>query len=180
MSETKLHIHSIIVHAVVAFGPLSAAALVLKTCLAGSSGALPLTFDILEKLGVAVIFLVSLPSLVTGVLDRNKMYAVWSSTHRMKMAFSVFLILATLAEASAWFFPGISKAPLSAYGLAVMGLNNLLIFLLAALGLKITLGRQSLEKTSYTPDLFNKVKKVDILDLVREHVREKPKIVDFQ
>ncbi|GAB4434562.1 MAG: hypothetical protein OHK0040_05560 [bacterium] len=64
-------------------------------------------------------------------------------------------------------------------GLLIYVANIVVIFFLSFYGLKITLGRQSLAKTSYIPDFFNKEKPVDILKEAGEYIKEKPKRVDF-
>ena len=184
MYAKKLHLHSMIVHAVIAFGPLAAIALIFKeqgVTLGAGADVSAQAWNILEKLSIVMMFLIGLLSLVTGIGDRNKVYGKWQSTHIIKLWCTLLLMGALAIEILYWFCPTEGATGLfSLYGALVVVANNLLILVLSAAGLKITLGRQSLEGTSYVPDLFNKQARRDILDEVRAYIHEEPKIVDFE
>jgi hypothetical protein len=64
-------------------------------------------------------------------------------------------------------------------GLAIVIGNNVVAFALSFYGLRITLGRQGIGSTSYTPDM-DREPTVDILDVVAEHAHEPAKIIDVQ
>jgi len=180
MFEKKLHLHSMIVHAIIALGPLAALALIFRVndiTLGFMSSA---AWNIIEKASILLIFLISLPSLVTGIGDRNKMYGKWHSTHIIKLWFTFFLIGASSVEILAWGCTSETTTFLYVYGALVVVANNLFILVLSAYGLKISMGRQSFEGTSYVPDLFNKTARRDILDDVRVYMKEKAKLVDIE
>ncbi|NLN62973.1 MAG: hypothetical protein GX146_08850 [Myxococcales bacterium] len=184
MFEKKLHLHSMMVHAIVAFGPLAALAFLLKgydVVLGGGIEISGQAFAILEKVAIIMMFLISLLAVFTGLSDRNDVYGKWHSTHHIKLWSSLLLIGALGFEMVHWFCADPNAtAMFSLYGGLVVIANNVLIALLSIFGLKITLGRQSLAGTSYVPDLFNKEARRDILDEVRVNVREEAKVVDFE
>jgi hypothetical protein len=69
-------------------------------------------------------------------------------------------------------------AALSPVGALVVGANPCLAFLLAAYGVKMTLGRQSLARTSYVPDL-RRDPPVDVLAVNAARMTEPPDVVDI-
>jgi len=180
MFEKKLHLHSMIVHAIIALGPLAALALIFRLNDVTLGFMSAEAWNIIEKASIIMIFLISLPSLVTGIGDRNKMYGKWHSTHIIKLWFTIFLIVSTAVEILAWGCTADSSAFHMVYGALVIGANNLFIAVLSMFGLKITMGRQSLEGTSYVPDLFNKTARRDVLEEVRVYMKEKAKLVDIE
>ena len=128
---------------------------------------------------LAGMFLIALPSLWTGITERNHMYVNWPKSHRIKLVLSVLLVVLLSIEIG-----GIlaSEAPLrlgSWLGMAVVVLNCVVVFLLSAFGLRITLGRQSFGRTSYVPDMdFDPP--MNILDCVADFAGEPPKLIDVR
>lgn len=167
-----------LIHVVVALAPIAAVAyLFCKLQLQFY------TFDRSTWAGLSVfslvmMFLVAIPSTLTGVFERGHMYAKWHSTHKLKLVLSLALVCALLVELLLLLNAGLEGALFSLLGVMIIILNNVLTFFLCVYGLKITLGRQSLERTSYTPDLF-KEEPFDILVSAGEHRKEEPKYLDL-
>jgi hypothetical protein len=111
---------------------------------------------------------------LSGILERSHAYVTWSATHRAKLALSLVLLGLVAGELAmlAGVLPG---APLR---VMVVAVNPVVAFLLSALGLKMTLGRQSLARTSYRPDLSKKPP-VDVLAINAVHLGEPPDVVDI-
>jgi len=175
MNYKSRHFHSIIVHVTTAFALLAAISFYCWS--------MDITFlmmkasewRLLTLISLFVLFLTSFPAAVSGVFETNKMYPVWHKTHKIKLTLSVLIFVLSLIEIVAILklYDGVLL------GLSVYFINNIIVLMLSYYGLKITLGRQSFAKTSYTPDFFNKEKPYDILDEVRGYIKEKPKRVDF-
>jgi len=180
MFQKKLHLHSMIVHAIIALGPLAALALIFKQNSVTLGFMSETAWNIIEKASILMMFLIAIPSLITGLGDRDKIYGKWQSTHIVKLWATLFLIGATAVEILAWGCTAQTCTFNMVYGDLVVVANNLFIFVLSVYGLKITLGRQSIEGTSYVPDLFNKEARRDILDDVRAYMKDEAKFVDFE
>lgn len=168
-----------LVHAVIGLAPLAAAAFVLEVRSVTVAGIEPGAWALLLRGALAGMLLISLPSVWTGISERNHMYVNWPPSHRVKFALSVVLVLLVALELG-----GIlaSDGPLrlgSWLGLAVVALNCVVVFLLSAFGLRITLGRQSWGGTSYLADMdFDPP--VDILDCVADFAGDPPKLIDVR
>jgi hypothetical protein len=166
------------VHSLLALAPLAALAFILVNLRIEFFSFQIKTWDLIVKFSVVVIFLLSIPSLVSGIAERNKMYAKWHFTHKVKTILSVLLVLATFLELIGLILSEISGGLLTWLGLGIICINNVLCFLLSYFGLKITLGRQSLKKPSYVPDLFQEGSQ-DILEKAGQYAKEEPKFVDI-
>ncbi len=175
MNHKNRHFHSIVVHAVVAFSIMAAFSLF---CLEKGLEFLMMTereWQLLMVLSVFVVFVTSVPATISGIFETNKMYAKWHNTHKIKLFFSIIILLFSLFE-----FIAILRGQINIFVkfLLYFG-NNILVFCLTHYGLKITLGSQSLSGTSYVPDFFSREKPLDILKEAELYVNEKPKRVDF-
>lgn len=183
MEYKKLHIHSMIVHAIMALTPIAALSHVLSFFNITVLGIDSIGFKYLTFFSILVIFILSLPSMLSGISEIMPMYMRWHRSHRMKVFLSILLIIGTLYELFK-IGKGFVQSPCVNCGQTIFTFcsflivifNNIVVFLLSYYGLKKSLGRQSFEGTSYVPDFFNKVKPVDILELVKEEIKEKRKI----
>lgn len=175
MNNNNRHFHSIIVHPIVA---LSLVAAFSYFCMNNGIELLRMgrmEWQLLCFISLSLIFLLSVPATLSGVFETNKMYAKWHNTHKIKLFLSVLLFLLSLTEIFLFF----NYDAVFLTGLLIYVANIVVIFFLSFYGLKITLGRQSLARTSYIPDFFNKDNPVDILKEAGEYIKEKPKRVDF-
>ncbi len=177
MNEHPVHLHSIMVHAVIGLAPLAAAAFVLRSAdvVFGSLG--PDVWTLLLRGALAAILVIAVPSTVTGVSERNHMYATWHRTHRAKLWLSVALIALTGFACAALFSTTDGLRIASVVGAVVVVGNPIVVFLLSFYGLRITLGRQGLGRTSYVPDT-DRTPPVDILEVVGGWTQEDAKLVD--
>lgn len=177
MAGNRLHLHSMVVHSVVALVLLAASAFVLeaRSVVIGRFGddlwAVMLRGSLLGVLALAV------PSIVTGIADRDHMYANWHPSHRAKLILSFALTLLVVAELIWLLAAPESPRLLSGLGAAVVLANVMTTAALASLGLRITLGRQSLGRSSYVPDMYRKPP-LDILDSVAAGIAEEAKLID--
>jgi hypothetical protein len=175
MHVRKLHLHSMLVHAVMAAVPLAAVAFVLESLDITVGGFGPDVWRLLVRAGLVVTLVVALPSTLSGVLERGHMYVTWHRTHQVKLVLSLALVVLVAAEFAALL--GSSGAgPWS--GAAIVVGNPILAALLSAFGLKMTLGRQSLARTSYRADLFADPP-VDVLAINAGAVAEPPDLIDI-
>lgn len=175
MNSKNRHFHSIVVHPVVAFTMVAIVSFFCKSYKIEFLNLGVTEWHLLLTISLVIVFTASFPATISGVFETNKMYAKWHSTHKMKLSLSVLLILVSFIELYAVFYELNSLLVET----LLYFINCIIIFLLSCFGLKITLGRQSLEKTSYIPDFFNKEKRLDILEEAKEYIKEKPKRVDF-
>ncbi len=181
MFRKKLHLHSMIVHVIAALAPLAAVAFIL---LKTDTPVLSFTNDtwaVFVNLSIPIMFIVSLPSIMTGIFERGHIYAKWHSAHKIKLFSSVVLVLALIGEM--WLLlpvnGGLEGAQLMGpLGILIIIVNNIANVFLGVYGLKISLGRQGLSSTSYEPDLFKK-EPFDILTRVGQYTKEKPKYIDL-
>lgn len=178
MGKQKLHLHSMMVHSIVAFSPISAIAYILFQLKIDIFFFDTSTWNFLTVFAISVMLLVLVPSAVTGVFERNRVYANWHSTHKIKAGLSFVLALFLILELTIIKSHGLGDPLVSLIGLLVIIGNNLVVFSLSAYGLKITLGRQSIARTSYQPDLFKK-EPLDILVLAGENKKEEAKYYDI-
>jgi FtsH-binding integral membrane protein len=179
VEHRPLHLHSILVHAAVALAPLAAGAFVLEASSSTVFGIGPAVWTFLLRGSLIGLFLIALPSIATGISERNHMYVNWPPSHRIKLTLSLALVLLVGFELVAVLA---SDAPLqlrSWLALAVIVGNCAVVFALSAYGLRITLGRQSLARTSYQPDMdFDPP--MNILDCVAEFAADPPKLIDVR
>jgi len=170
------HLHSMVVHAVVALVVVAAGAFVLLatgTQIAGRGGALWTVLLWASLIGVVAI---SVPATLTGISARDRVYATWHPSHRVKMALSLVLIVLVTTELAVLALGG--RVELASWlGLAVVPGNLAVVAGLAHYGLRLTLGSQSLARTSYLPDMWREPP-VDILDEVATVILEPPRSVN--
>lgn len=167
------------VHGVVAFAPLAALSLVLESAGTTVGPAGPEVWALLLTGSLLGMVILAVPSTVSGITERNHMYAGWPPSHRAKLVLSVALLLLVVGELMA-----LGRAPgppvlVSWLGLAVIVGNCCVVFGLSYFGLKITLGRQGLGGTSYLPDM-DLQPPIDILSAVAEYSGDSPKLIDVQ
>ncbi len=167
------------VHAAIAMAPLAAAAMVLEIRSIAVAGIGPEVWGFLFRGSLIGMLLIALPSIVTGISERNHMYVNWPPSHRIKLALSIVLVALVGFELVEVFGSEGSLRIGSALGVAVIIGNCAVVFALSAYGLRITLGRQSLARTSYQPDMdFDPP--MNILDCVAEFAEDPPKLIDVQ
>jgi len=168
-----------VVHAVVAFAPLAAASFVLW---AGDTTVLsvgPETWSFLLRVALVGLLTFALPATVTGVSERNRVYANWLPSHRAKLVLSMLLVALVSIELIAL---GYSTGPPRLFSwltLAIVVGNCVLVLGLSYFGLRITLGRQALARTSYQPDM-DWEPPLDILACVADFAADPPKLIDVQ
>jgi hypothetical protein len=168
-----------LVHAVIALAPLAAVSFVLDVSAATVGGIEAGVWRLLLWVALVGMLIVALPATLTGVSERNHLYANWPPSHRAKLALSVVLIVMVSAEIVAlWSGPG-GHGVMSWLGLAIVIGNCGVAVALSYYGLRITLGRQGVGSTSYVSDM-DRDPPVDILELVAEHAHEPPKMIDVQ
>lgn len=178
MPERSLHFHSMVVHAVIALAAVGALAFVLDGAGAAVGPVGGATWAFLWRAALVGVLLAALPATLSGITERNHMYANWHPSHRAKLLLSVVLLGLVVAELAALTTtPGPARVT-SPLGLAVVVGNPLACLALSFYGLRITLGRQSLAATSYVADL-DREPAVDVLASVAVHVAEKAKITEI-
>ena len=179
MEHRPVHLHSMLVHAVIALAPLAAAAMILEASSVNLGGIGPAVWAFLFRGSLIGMLLIALPSILTGISERNHLYVNWPPSHRMKLALSVVLVVLVGFELVTVFG---SDNPLqlgSGLALAVIVGNCAVVFALSAYGLRITLGRQSLGRTSYKPDMdFDPP--MNILECVADFAGDPPKLIDVR
>ena len=179
MDHRPVHLHAMLVHAAIALAPLAAGAFLLEASSTTVFGIEPAVWAFLLRGSLIGIVLLSVPSILTGISERNHMYVNWPRSHRIKLGMSVVLVAMVGIELVEVFG---SDAPLRLatwLGLAVVLGNCAAVFVLSALGLRITLGRQSFARTSYKPDMdFDPP--MNILECVAEFADDPPKLIDVQ
>ena len=177
VNEHPLHVHSIVVHAVVGLAPVAAAAFILAATGVSLGSLGPDVWAFLLRGSVAAMLVIAVPSTLTGISERDHMYANWHRTHRVKLWLSLVLLGLTGFECVV-LWRVTDPVPLAtAVGVAVVVGNPLVVFLLSFFGLKITLGRQAFAGTSYLPDM-RRTPPVDILQVVASWQDEDAKLVD--
>lgn len=175
MEYKNRHIHSILVHPVIAFALMASLS---RYCYVNNISFLMMRnkeWYFLELFSLFLLFIISIPATLSGVFEISKMYARWHNSHKIKLILSLSLILLSCFRLIILFLGDVSAfLNVSIYSLLIV-----IVFFLSYYGLKITLGRQSLGKTSYEPDFFKKNAPVDILKEAEVYVMEKPKRVDI-
>ena len=166
------------VHTVAALAPLAAVAYIFM-----KQGVAFLSFDnntwsFLVVLSVIISLLTALPSVMTGIFERGHIYVRWHASHQAKLLLSLLYILMLVVELIMIATGGLAAEMFSLTGILIIFGNNIIAFLLCKYGLKISMGRQSLEKTSYEPDRLRQ-DAVDILSINAELKNEPPKYLDL-
>ncbi len=179
MNHRPLHVHSIVVHGVVAFAPLAAVSLVLESTGSTVGPAGPPVWALLLRGSLLGMLILAVPSTVSGITERNHMYAGWPPSHRAKLALSLVLLVLVAVELATLAGSQGPVAVLSLCGLAVILGNCAVVFGLSFIGLKITLGRQGLGGTSYLPDM-DWDPPIDILACVADYSEDPPKLIDVR
>lgn len=179
MNHTPVHLHSIMVHGVIAFAPLAALSLVLESTGTTVGPAGPAVWALLLRGSLLGMLVLAIPSTISGILERNHMYAGWPTSHLAKLALSVALVVLVGGELMVVIGAAGSTPVASLCGLAIIVGNCAVVFGLSFFGLKITLGRQGLGGTSYLPDMDHDPP-IDILAVVGDYAGEPPKLIDVQ
>ncbi len=178
MSKQKIHLHSMIVHSIAALAPLAAVAYIFLKQQVTFLSIDGRSWAFLVVLSIVLLFLITLPAVLSGVFERNHVYAKWHSTHKIKLGLSALFTGILVVELYLLSVGGFGGALFSLLGILIIFGNNIVSFLLCKYGLKITMGRQSLHRTSYEPDLFKK-EPVDILVMAGQLKKEEPKYMDL-
>jgi hypothetical protein len=174
----ELHLHSMVVHAAIAFAVVAAAAFACDAAGTNVGGVAPGTWALLWRGSLVLVLLAALPATLSGITERNHMYVNWHGSHKAKLVLSLALIALTVWELIAAAGRG-GRAPsvASALGLAVVVGNPLVCLALSFYGLRISLGRQAIARTSYVPDMM-KTPPVDVLASAAAHVAERAKVIE--
>jgi hypothetical protein len=168
-----------LVHAVIAFAPLAAVSFVLDASTTTVGGIEAGVWRFLLWLALFGMLILALPATLTGISERNHMYANWSPSHRAKLVLSFVLVVMVSAEIVALWSGAGARGVMSWLGFTIVVGNCAVAVALSYYGLRITLGRQGVGSTSYVPDM-DREPAVDILDVVAEHAHEPPKMIDVQ
>ena len=179
MDHQPVHLHSMLVHAVIAFAPLAAVSFVLDSSAATVGDIDADVWRLLLWVALVGMLSIALPATVTGISERNHMYANWPPSHRAKLVLSLVLVVMVAGEIVALWSGAGEYGVVSWLGLAIVVGNCAVAAALSYYGLRITLGRQGFGSTSYVSDM-DRDPPVDILDVVAEHAREAPKLIDVQ
>ena len=179
MDHQPVHLHSMLVHAVIAFAPLAAVSFVLDASAASVAGLDIEVWRLLLWVALAGMLVVALPATLTGISERNHMYANWPPSHRAKLVLSLVLVILVSGEIIVLWSSIGSYSVISWFGLAIVVGNCAVALALSYYGLRISLGRQGFGSTSYVSDM-DREPPVDILDVVAEHADEPPKMIDVQ
>lgn len=167
------------VHAVMALALVAAAAYVCQATGATVAGIVPAAWTFLLRAALVGMLAVALPATVSGISERNHMYTNWHPGHRMKLVLSLLLLAVTATELATLASTSRPMTLTSWLALAVVLGNPVICFCLSFYGLRITLGRQALTRTSYTPDMDRKPP-VDILVSAAALAAERAAIIEVQ
>jgi len=167
------------VHAVVALAPLAALSFLFEAGGTTVFSVRPGVWAFLLRGSLIGILVLALPSILTGVVERNHMYVNWPPSHRAKLALSLMLVVMVSVELVA--LAGIDGAPVTAswLGLTIVIGNCAVVFGLSFFGLQITLGHQGFGATSYKPDM-DWDPPLDILACVADFAGDPPRLIDVQ
>jgi hypothetical protein len=177
MAERELHLHSMIVHAVIGAAFVAALAYVVEAARIGGGGIRPQAWAMLLRGALVVLFVIFFPASLTGIAERNHMYAAWHPSHRAKLVLSLVLLVLSAAELAALAGFGVAVSLGSWLAFAVVVANPVLCLVLAHLGLRITLGRQAMVGTSYLADM-DRDPSVDILVTTAAQLAEPARLID--
>ena len=179
MDHRPVHLHSMLVHAVIALAPLAAASFALEARALTIASIVPQTWGFLLRGSLIGILVLALPATVSGITERNHLYTNWPRSHRAKLVLSVLLTIMVAVELFALRSPGLSLGIFSWLGSTIIFGNCAVVLALSFFGLKITLGRQGFGRTSYVPDL-DWDPPLDILSCVADFSGDAPKLIDVQ
>ena len=98
MDHQPVHLHSMLVHAIIAFAPLAAVSFVLDASAATVGGIDTEVWRLLLWVALFGMLIVALPATLTGISERNHMYANWPPSHRVKLVLSLVLVVMVSAE----------------------------------------------------------------------------------
>jgi hypothetical protein len=178
LAEHRLHLHSMIVHAVIALTVVAAVAFVCEASGLTVGSVARATWAFLLRGSLVGVLVIAVPATISGVTERGHMYVNWKGSHKAKLVLSLLLVALIAAELRALVMAGRPLELSSWLGLGVVAGNPLISFGLSFYGLRITLGRQSLARTSYTPDMYS-TPPVDILESGAVHVAQKAAVIDI-
>jgi hypothetical protein len=162
-----------VVHSVIALTLLAAGSLVLEGVGASLGRLGPGLWAALSRAALGGVLALALPAILTGIIDRNHAYATWHPSHRAKLVLSLLLV-GLMATALALL---LVPAPHPAWLASTVAASVVVVLALAGYGLRITLGRQALARTSYVPDMLQRPP-ADILDAVAAAAAEEPRLLD--
>lgn len=177
MPKHELHLHSMIVHAVIALPVVAAIAFVVEATGATPGGIAQASWSFLLRAALIGMLAIAVPATVTGITERSRMYVSWQRSHRAKLLLSLLLLGLAAAELAGLATVAHPLSLRSWLALAVVLGNPLICFGLSFYGLRITLGRQALARASYTPDMHREPP-VDILESAAAHVAQRAAVVD--
>lgn len=179
MDHRPLHLHSMVVHAVVALAPLAAVSFLFEAAGTTIFSVRPEAWAFLLRGSLIGMLVLAVPSILTGVVERNHMYVNWPGSHRWKLALSLALVVMVSIELIALGSIGGAPGVASWLGFAIAIGNCVVVFGLSFFGLQITLGRQGIGATSYTPDM-DCDPPLDILARVAGYAGDPPRLIDVQ
>jgi hypothetical protein len=179
VNHQPVHLHSMLVHAVIAFAPLAALSFLLDASGSTIAGMESPVWRLMLWVSLVGMLAVALPATVTGIVERNHLYANWPPSHRAKLVLSVILVALVAIELGALWSQEKGSGGISWLGVAIVIANNAVALALSYYGLRITLGRQGLVATSYVADM-DREPPVDILDVVAGHAAEPARMVDVR
>jgi len=168
-----------LVHGVVGFAPLASVSFVLASRGDSIGGFGPEIWGLLLWVSLIVMLILSVPSTLTGIGERNHMYTNWPTSHRVKLFLSMALVFVLTTELLALWFTGTGPRVMSLLGFGIVVGNNLIVFGLSFFGLKISLGRQGFGRTSYKPDM-DWDPPLDVVACVADYSGDAPKMIDVQ
>ena len=177
MPGRELHLHSMVVHAVIALALVAALAFVLEGTGAAVCSVASGTWAFLSRAALVGLLLTALPATLTGITERHHMYVNWHPSHRAKLVLSLLLLGLVVAEVAALAVANGATSLTSWLGLAVVVGNPVVCLGLSFYGLRITLGRQAIARTSYVPDGLRQPP-VDVLASAAEHVADRARVVE--
>ena len=174
----EIHLHSMVVHSVIALAAVAAAAFALDAAGTVVVGVVPGTWTFLWKAAVALVLLAALPATLTGISERSHIYVNWHTSHKAKLVLSLLLVGLTAAElVAAARLGGRAIAIGSPLGLGVVAGNPFVCLALSFYGLRISLGRQAVARASYVPDMM-KTPPVDVLESAAVYVAERARVIE--
>jgi hypothetical protein len=178
VAARELHLHSMVVHSVIALAVVAAASCVIAASDATVGPIAPRTWPLLCWGSLVLLALAALPATLTGIAERNRMYATWHASHQAKLWLSLLLLTMTAGELTAGLATGTPSAVATPLALAIAVGNPAVCLLLSFYGLRITLGRQSVARTSYIPDMHREPA-VDVLGEASRHVAEPARVLEI-
>lgn len=167
-----------LVHSVVALAPLAAVSVLLGARNTEFLSIGPEVWGLLLWASLIGMLVLAIPATLTGISERNHIYANWLPSQRYKLVLSLLLMVMVAVELiDLATSTGTSRPVWLAFAIVVG--NCAVVLALSYFGLRITLGRQATATTSYTPDMDLKPP-VDILATVAEYAADAPKLIDVR